>query len=494
MLAVLAILVAASPAAAKAPGPLELRPLHAEPDAKRGGRIVDDRGREVRLRGVNVNALADYWKGSRFPTVFGFEKRDPDRLQAIGFNAVRLLLSWSRVEPEPGVYDAKYLAQAAAIVERLRAKGIYTILDLHQDAWGATLAAPDGTTCSQQSEPALGWDGAPGWATLDDGASRCAVGGIRETSGAVRAAWGSFFADRDGIQGRYVAMLGELARRFATSSAVAGYDLMNEPNAFGDDENAALSKFYARALVAVRAGERRGRGFRHLVLFEPSGLWSSTGSGAPPDFERDRDVVYAPHIYTGGFDGGPITKAAFSVARDEAKGFGGAPVLSGEWGAGPGRAGPKGDGYFERHQALQDQFGVSATLWTWRESCGDPHKVGDMRAGNVPEVWGEFDVDCTTNKVRGERTALVGDLTRGWVRAAPGRLLRVGYDAKTGEFFASGTAPRGSGDLVVFYPPTKRALALSAGGLTPLKSKGGLLWGTPRGGRWSVVISPAKRG
>src|SRR5829696_3851370 len=113
LLALLVLCTAAASATAKTPTPLGLRPLHAEPDAERGGRIVDDRGREVRLRGVNVNALAEYWKGSHFPTVFPLERDDPDRIAGIGFNTVRLLLSWSRVEPQPGRYDEAYLKQVA---------------------------------------------------------------------------------------------------------------------------------------------------------------------------------------------------------------------------------------------------------------------------------------------------------------------------------------------------------------------------------------------
>src|SRR5262249_28336403 len=151
--------------------------------------------------------------------------------------------------------------------------------------------------------------------------------------------------------------------------------------------------------AAIRAGERNAGGEPHLVFFEPSALWSSVGSGAPPDFARDRDVVYAPHIYTGGFNNGPITAAAFQVALDEARGFGGAPAFSGEWGADPHRASDPSDGYFVKHQALQDQNRINASLWTWHESCGDPHKASDYRAGRIPYVWGEFEVDCTSNQI-----------------------------------------------------------------------------------------------
>jgi len=450
----LTVLCALPAGASGAPPRLELPPLHAEPDRRAGGRIVDARGREVLLRGVNVNALAEYWKGTRFPTVFRLARRDPQRMAGIGWNTVRLLLSWSRVEPRPGRYDRRYLDRVDAVVRRLSRYGIYTIIDLHQDAWGPSLVGSAGS-CAAPTLPALGWDGAPAWATFDDGAARCYTD-VREFSPAVRAAWGAFFEDRPGpgdtgIQTRYVRMLGHVARRFARSRTVAGFDVVNEPNAIGDSEQAALARLYARARAAIRRGERAGRGRRHLVLFEPSVIWSAVGSGPPPDFRRDRDVVYAPHVYTGAFNGGPIGREAFAVARQEAAMFGGAPVLSGEWGADPDRARQPGGGYFGRHQAFQDSFRFGATLWTWRESCGDPHKVGDLRAGRLPEVWGAFEVDCQTNRVRGVRRALVGALTRGYVRAAPGRLRSTRWTSR-GTLVASGIARRADGSLLAFVP------------------------------------------
>lgn len=121
--------------------------LHAEPDPVNGGRIVDSEGREVLLRGVNVNALAEYWEGTDFRTTFPLKRDDPARMASIGWNAVRLLLSWSKVEPEPGEYDEAYLDRVAKVVDRLADVGIYTIIDLHQDAWGATLAGSPDEPC-----------------------------------------------------------------------------------------------------------------------------------------------------------------------------------------------------------------------------------------------------------------------------------------------------------------------------------------------------------
>ena len=481
--------------------PLRLPALHAEPDPVAGGRIVDAEGREVLLRGVNVNALAEYWASSEFPTTFPFTADDADAIAGIGWNAVRLLLSWSRVEPQPGVYDEAYLDEVAEAVHLLAERGVYSIVDLHQDAWGATLAAGPDEECPATASPALGWDGAPAWATFDGGAARCATAGIRETSPAVVAAFGAFWADQPGPDGvgirtHYARMLGHVAGRFARDTAVAGYDLMNEPNAFNASAQQALAAMYADALREIRDAEQAAGGFPHLVVFEPSALWSATGRGAPPDFARDRDVVYGPHIYTGGINAGPLTRDNFVIARDEAALFGGAPVLIGEWGSGPDRAENPADRYFLFHQELQDELQFSATLWTWRESCGDPHKTADYRAGRIPYVWGEFEVDCRSNEITGVRQPLVDQLTRGWVRAAPGELESHSWAHESGELSASGADTDGGRELLAFYPAGRLGKPeVSTTGLDDVRSVAApsgnvYLLARTRGGAWSIEARP----
>lgn len=489
--------VAADAAQPNPPALLKLSPLHAEPDPVRGGRIVDAAGRQVLLRGVNVNALVDYWRGTKVPTTFPFTAADADRMAAIGWNSVRLLVSWSKVEPRPGRYDEAYLRRVDAIVDQLGRRDIYAIIDLHQDAWGPTLAARPGETCASGTTKALGWDGAPGWATLDGGAARCAPG-IRELSPAVLGAFDAFWTNKPGpggigIRTRYARMLGALASRYATSSTVAGYDVMNEPNAFSAAQQASLADLYRDSLAAIRAAERRRKGHSHLVFFEPSALWSSVGKGAPPDFRRDRNVVYAPHLYTGGFTGGPISRDDFQVALDEARAFGGAPVLSGEWGAAPERAARNGDSYFIDHQGFQDDFRFGATLWTWRESCGDPHKVGDVRAGRVPTVWGEFEVDCQTKMVTGRRRDLVGQLTRAYPRAAPGRLTSTGYERRSHVFTAAGSSAPKRRTLVVFYPASTSRRLIQATGLrrisvVPAPGGANYVSAETTGGSWTMEV------
>jgi endoglycosylceramidase len=507
-MSVVALVCAVTFAACVPPAPAHHHPrrhpqllaLHAEPDPVAGGRIVDAAGREVLLRGVNVNALVDYWAYGSLPTTFPLTDADMDAIAAVGWNAVRLLVSWSRVEPSPGHYDERYLDRVARAVDGLSRRGVYSIVDFHQDAWGPSLAAPPGTVCPAGADPAFGWDGAPAWATLDGGAARCVPAGIRELSGAVVASFAAFWSDAPGpggvgIRTRYTDMLQHVARRFARVTAVAGYDVMNEPNAFGSAQIDALGSFYGDAVAAIRAGERDGRGFSHLVLFEPSITWSDVPIGTPPDFPHDDDVVFAPHIYRGGLSSGPIQRDDFVRARADAATFGGAPVFVGEWGASPDRADDANDVYFRRHQQLQDEFRFSATLWTWRESCGDPHKAGDARAGRVPYVWGEFDLDCATNTVRGPRASLVDQLRHPYVRAAPGRLVASTFDETSGRLDVAGAGARPGGRLVVWLPGAVTTDRVHATNVHAVRARtsgtGTVVSGRVTSPQWSLGIDAA---
>jgi endoglycosylceramidase len=474
--------------------------LHAELDPLEGGRIRDAFGREVILRGVNVNAFVDYWSyDPELFTTYPLTPEDADLLAGMGWNMVRLLFSWSRVEPEPGYYDEAYLDELEDAVRLLESRGIYSILDAHQDAWGPSLAADDSEDCPAGVDPAFGWDGAPEWATLAAGEPRCEFGGTRELSPAVIAAFNAFWADAPGpgevgIQTRYVRMWEHVAARFAGLDAVAGYDVMNEPNAFTfPDPFVVLTEFYERALAGIRAGEVVAGAPRRLFFFEPSILWAGFGVGAPLPFGDDQ-MVYAPHIYQGGLDDQTLDDAIFQKARDEGATFGGVPVLTGEWGSDPRRAADPGDDYFDRHQSLQDRFRFGATLWTWREACGDPHKAGEVRAGNIPFVWGLFDVDCITNEVLGMREPLTEVMRRPLVRAAPGRLTDVLWDAAARGFVVRGEGAEPWESFIVFYParPGDRPKPASEGlfGVHPRPAAGGgrFFAGYARGGAWELTI------
>ncbi len=110
------------------------------------GRFVDVQDRTVVLRGANV---LDKWTAFGDPDLVpDMEDADYDRLAAMGFNVVRLGTSWKAVEPERGVYDDAFLDQMRSILDELRERRIFAVVDMHQDVWSE----------------AIGSNGAPEWA------------------------------------------------------------------------------------------------------------------------------------------------------------------------------------------------------------------------------------------------------------------------------------------------------------------------------------------
>ena len=254
-------------------------------------------------------------------------------MRRIGWNAVRLLVSWSRVEPAPGRYDERYLALVARTARRLGPRGAGRRRGRPPGRVGrvARRARRDGLPAGLDAGARLGRGPAVG----DRGRRRLALRPRRPGGGARGP--------------RRVA--GLLRRPGRRAAAVRGH--------VGPRRSPPARRRRGRGLRppqrARRAGRRRPAGalgrLRRRAGRDPPGARARGSSscssprwpGRPratarrPAFRHDADVVYAPHLYTGGFTANdPITAPAFRVARDEARGFGGAPVLSGEWGTGPG--------------------------------------------------------------------------------------------------------------------------------------------------------------
>ena len=139
-LAALALLALATRAAGTADGRLF---------AVRDGRLVDGHGREVTLRGVNarVQGIFDVtFTDGRLPLepIPMFDTGDADQMRALGFNLLRLPISWSALEPEHARYDDAYLDWIAAIVTLCERRGILVPLDFHQDAFSKEIGEDGG--------------------------------------------------------------------------------------------------------------------------------------------------------------------------------------------------------------------------------------------------------------------------------------------------------------------------------------------------------------
>ena len=425
-----------------------LLPLAARRGADPG--IFDSRGRQVLLRGVNLNSLGDYYQDNpRLPPVLPWSEEDFAQMAALGFNVVRLVLSWSALEPERGSWNQAYVQEIRRAVDSAKRAGVYVVLDMHQDAWGKFIATPPGVDCGPSRERAIGWDGAPQWATLTDGRSTCRSPGVRELSPAVSQAFENFYADRDGIQSAFVSTWSRLVAAFAQEPAVAGYDLFNEPH-WGNNIVAAtpkLATFYARLIPAIRAAERAAGGFPHIVFFEPLILWPVGDSAPDPAAIVDDNVVFAPHNYVEsatGFSSLTIEQA-FEQARHDAARYG-TTFWIGEYGwfADP----PRNQERLLRYATLEDTLFIGGAWWQWKQACGDPHSIGVPGREPPPLLIHLRYTECPGDVDHGWVPEWVQVLSRPYPRATPGRVARFRSDPLQWEMDLEGTADApGEADL-----------------------------------------------
>ena len=491
---------AADPAAAAVPAVADLRPL----SVSRAGRarIVDDEGREILLRGANFNALGDYYRDdpdlapTQPPTA-----DDWDQMAANGFSVVRLVVSWSALEPERGEIDRDYIDRIRTAVDEAAARGIYTVIDFHQDAYGKFVATPEGTICPEGTEPAIGWDGAPEWATLTDGESTCRPPGYREGSPAVQAAFRNFYANTDGVRDAYVATVARVAAEFADEPAVAGYDLMNEPNmTLPAEEQAARYTDLATDLVtSVRAAEADAGGRHHLLFLEPVVLFPLPGTMPDEGFTDDRDIVFAPHNYAESIGPEILTVEQTADIDAGAAAERGWPLWIGEYGIFD-TSEEKLD-VLRRFAATQDAAFAGGAAWQWRQHCGEPHTVGNPGSVADERVVQLNVVDCPGDRDGGPNEDVLAIVGRAYPRAAPGELTEVRSDPATGALVVAGTAgaavPAGEGDggeLVVWVrgaeSPAVTVTGLAEPTVTPVDG-GAYVTAAPTGGPYRLEVDGA---
>ncbi len=227
------------------------------------GRWFEDaHGCKVLLRGINLGGSSKLpygvvpphlheSEGSFVGRPFPLEEADEHfaRLQAWGFNCVRLLTTWEAIEREaPGKYDVEYLDYFEKLVERAGAYGLWVFIDPHQDVWSRW----------------TGGDGAPRWTlervgfnveNLDRSDAALTMGErfphyeiMSWPNNWARLACSTMFTlffagDRfapqvqvsgysvqEFLQSHFIGALEQVAKRLAKYSHVLGYGTMNEPS------------------------------------------------------------------------------------------------------------------------------------------------------------------------------------------------------------------------------------------------------------------------
>jgi len=238
-----------------------------------GKRIIDEEGRTLILRGVNLGgssktpfgppgwgfsfeSLKNPEKASFTGRPFPLEEAEShfERLSRAGMTFLRFVVTWEALEHSgPGQYDEEFLAYLRKILLVAEKWGISVFIDPHQDVWSRW----------------TGGDGAPAW-TLETlgidldkldatGAAitRQRYGEFHNGKPFPRMIWPSnynryaaatmfslFFGGKtyapefsidgtniqDWLQGHYIAAFRHCYRRLKNCSAVAGWGIINEPH------------------------------------------------------------------------------------------------------------------------------------------------------------------------------------------------------------------------------------------------------------------------
>jgi len=102
---------------------------------------------------------------------------------------VRLLFTWEAYEPMPGQYDDSYLAYYLAAVRGAAARGLYVIVDFHQDAFSRFTLAGCGEGFPEWALPPTVTPAPP------DNSEACKNwGGMMLSDPDLSAVWDSFYA------------------------------------------------------------------------------------------------------------------------------------------------------------------------------------------------------------------------------------------------------------------------------------------------------------
>lgn len=188
---------------------------------------------------------------------------DIQNLYDWGFNFVRLGVMWEAVERSPGVYDAAYLDKVDALITKLGKKGIYTMVDAHQDIFARKICGEGipnfyakqiidkGIYCLDKKfdfilEPIVkkfgmcksmkdydlryDEDGNP----LIEDCQKYNFAAIYTSPEALTIQRAFYYNDL-GIKDKFVSFWKTMAARFANNEYVVAYDPLNEPAPAGRD-------------------------------------------------------------------------------------------------------------------------------------------------------------------------------------------------------------------------------------------------------------------
>jgi aryl-phospho-beta-D-glucosidase BglC (GH1 family) len=264
-----------------------------------------------------------------------WQEQDFDNSKELGFNVLRLPISYFNLLDEEGKLREDTLAIYDWFVAECEKRAMYVILDLH--------AAPG----SQNGRDHSG-----------------------DKSGS------KLFTD-DMAQNLTVRLWEQLAEHFKGNPTIAGYDLLNEPEG-SEEERAPWGKvqlpFFNRLYEAIRAIDQD-----HIIIF--NAVWEPTNMPNPSEYGWD-NVMYEYHYYCWEGTDNAVTQRSFTeskVANNDRAGFE-VPVLIGEF------------TLFEKlpswEHALKiyNENGWSWTTWTYKTVGQGSWGIYNSASSTTPKV------------------------------------------------------------------------------------------------------------
>jgi endoglucanase len=319
-----------------------------------GEAVADGDGHPVQMRGVNLGNWL-LWEGWMFDPRFargsetlmlnrlsqaesGLDRRflendqdlyvterDVAAMKQAGFNLIRVPVNWKSLahDPDCPACDGKGFAHLDQLIGWARRYGIHVIIDMH--------AVPGGQTRAPTADPPAG--GPQFWSHPED-------------------------------QARLTELWTAVAKRYARSPVVAGYDLINEPNAPSDD---ALRRVYRNLISAIRSVDPD-----HTIWLEGNFFAIDLAVFTEP---MGANVGYSSHVYIVGKDRRSEELAAASAAAHRLD----APVWIGEFGQ---------SSYEDTRstvQMMKAADGVAGwAYWTWKRAASETPTVCGLQA---PSAW-----------------------------------------------------------------------------------------------------------
>ena len=245
--------------------------------------FTDTAGRVINLHGVNVLYKVDPYLPSteEFNPETSLNDEDIANLVKWGMNFVRLSVMWEAVERTEGVYDDEYLDNVEKLINSLGKSGIYTLVDMHQDAF-ARLSCGEGFPdfyakqaaekpycinrlvdallkplyeklgfCQDMSDYGYEKD-SDGNPLIDDCRKRpfWMYYLTKESIDGFEA----LYKNKFGLKDKFIAYWDKVSSRFANNPYVVGYDPLNEPffgNPFGHPLDAIPGYFDRNGLAPL---------------------------------------------------------------------------------------------------------------------------------------------------------------------------------------------------------------------------------------------------